>query len=53
MKSWLQDNSIEIYLMQNGGGSVVAEIFITPLKSKSYEYMTAILKNTHTANYAI
>ena len=28
MKSWLQDNHIEMYSTQNGGGFVVAELFI-------------------------
>ena len=34
MKSWLQDNDIEIYSTHNKGKSVVAEIFIRTLKNK-------------------
>ena len=35
MKSWLQDNNIEIYSTHNEGKSVVAERFIRTLKSKT------------------
>ena len=34
MKSWLQDNDIEIYSTHNKGKSVVPEIFIRTLKNK-------------------
>ena len=34
MKSWLQDNDIEIYSTHNAGKSVVAERFIRTLKNK-------------------
>ena len=34
MKSWLQDNDIEMYSTINEGKSVVAERFIRTLKSK-------------------
>ena len=33
-KKWLQDNNIEIYSLNNEGKFVVAERFITTLKSK-------------------
>ena len=34
MKSWLQDNDIELYSTHNEGKSVVAETLITTLKKK-------------------
>ena len=37
MKSWLQDNNIEMYSIHNEGKSVVAERFIRTLKSKIYK----------------
>ena len=47
MKSWLQDNDIEMYSMQNDGKSVVAERFIRTLKTKICKYMTSISKNVN------
>ena len=47
MKSWLQDNNIEIYLIHNKGKSVVAERFIRNLKTKIYKYMTSISKTVY------
>ena len=47
MKSWLQDNDIEMYSIYNEGKSVVAERFITNLKTKIYKYMTSISKNVY------
>ena len=44
MKSWLENNDIEMYSTQNEGKSVVAERFIRSLKNKIYEYMTSVLK---------
>ena len=44
MKSWLQDNNIEMYSKHNEGKSVVAERFIRTLKNKIYKYMTSISK---------
>ena len=46
-KKWLKDNDIEMYLIHNGGKSVVAERFIRTLKNKIYKYMTAISKNVY------
>ena len=43
IKSWLQDNNIEIYSTYNEGKSVVAEKFIIIFKNKIYKYMTLIL----------
>ena len=34
MKSWLQDNDIEMYSIHNGGKSVVSKRFIRTLKIK-------------------
>ena len=45
MKSWLQDNNINIYSTNNEGKSVVAETFITTLKSKIYKHINSISKN--------
>ena len=44
MKSWLQDNDIEIYSSHNEGKSVVTERFIRTLKSKIYKSMTLLSK---------
>ena len=44
MKSWLQDNKIEMYSMHNEGKSVVAERFIRTLENNIYEYITSISK---------
>ena len=47
MKSWLQDNNIEIYLIHDKGKSVVAERFIRNLKTKIYKYMTSVSKTVY------
>ena len=47
MKSWLQDNNIEMHSTHNQGKSVVAERFIRTLKNKIYKYMTSISKNVY------
>ena len=47
MKSWLQDNDIEMYLTHNEGKFVVAEIFTRTLKNKIYKYMTSVSKNVY------
>ena len=49
MKSWLQDNNIEMYT-HNKGRSVVAERFIRFLKNKIYKYMTSISINVYIDN---
>ena len=46
-KKWLKDNDIEMYSTNNEGKSVIAEIFIRTLKSKTYKYMTSISKNVY------
>ena len=45
MKSFLQDNDIEMYSTLNEGKSLIAERFIRTLKYKIYKYMTSISKN--------
>ena len=47
MKSWLQDNGIEMYSTHNEGKSVVAEIFIRTLKNKIYNYTTSLSKDVY------
>ena len=37
MRSWLQKNGIEMYLIRNEGKSVVAERIIRTLKNKIYK----------------
>ena len=39
VKSWLQDNNIEMYSIHNEGKSVVAGRFIRTLKNKIYKYI--------------
>ena len=47
IKSWLQDNDIEIYLIHNVGKSVVAERFIRTLKNKINKYMISIFESRY------
>ena len=47
MKSWLEENNIDIYSSQFEGKSVVTERFIRTLKKNIYKYMTSISKNLH------
>ena len=47
MKSWLEDNGIEMYSVHNERKSVVVEIFIRTLKNKIYKYMTLVSKNVY------
>ena len=42
MKSWLQDNIIEMYSIHNEGKSVFAKIFVRALKNNINKYMTLI-----------
>ena len=50
MKSWSQDNDIEIYSTHSKWKSVVAERFIRNLKNKNYKYMTSVSKNVYIDN---
>ena len=47
MKSWLQDNNLELYSIQKEGKSVVAGRVVITLKNKTNKYMTSILKNVY------
>ena len=47
MKSWLENNSIEMYSIHNVGKSVVAEKFFRTLKNKIYKHMTSVSKNMY------
>ena len=47
MKSWLQDNDMEIYSTYNEGKTVVAKRFFRTLKKKNYKYMTSVSKNLY------
>ena len=47
MKSWLQDNNIEMYLIHNEEKPVVAKRFIRTLNNKFYKYMTSISKTLY------
>ena len=42
MKSWLQDNDIEMYSTCNEGKSVVVERFLRTFKNKIYKYTASI-----------
>ena len=47
MKSWLQDNDIEMYSTYNEGKSLAAEIFIRTLKNEIYRHLISILRNVY------
>ena len=47
MKSWLQENDIELHLTHNQGKFVTSERRIRTLKNKIYKYMTSISKTLH------
>ena len=47
IKSWLQDNDIEIYSTHNEGKSVVAERFIRTFKNKICKYMISVSKKVY------
>ena len=47
MKSFLQNNGIEMYSTHNEGKSVTAKRFIRTLKNKICKYMTSISKNVY------
>ena len=44
MKSWLEDDDIEMYSSLKEGIPVVAERYIKTLKNEIYKYMTSISK---------
>ena len=47
MKSWLQNNYIEMYSTHNEGKSVATERFIRTLNNKIYKHMTSVSKNMY------
>ena len=47
MKSFLQNNDIEMHSTHNEEKSVIAERFIKTLKNKTYKYMTSVSKNVY------
>ena len=47
MKSFLQNNNIDMYSTNNEVKSVVAERVIRTLNNKIYKYMTSISKNIY------
>ena len=47
MKSFLQNNNIDMYSTNNEVKSVVAERLIRTLNNKIYKYITSISKNIY------
>ena len=47
MKSFLQNNDIEMYSIHNERKSVIAERFIRTLKNKIYKYVTSVSKKLY------
>ena len=47
MKSWLQENAIEMYSTDNQGRSFVSEGLIRTLRNKIYTFMTLTSKNVY------
>ena len=47
MKSFLQNNNIEIYSMHNERKFAVAERFIRTITNRIYKYMTSVSKNMY------
>ena len=45
MKSWLQDNGIEMFSTYNEGKYVVAERCVETLENKIYKYMNLLSNN--------
>ena len=47
IKSWLQDNDIEMYSTHHEGKCFVDKKFIRTLKNKIYKFMTSTSKNVY------
>ena len=47
MKSFLENNDIEMYSVHNEGKSVTAERLIRTLKNEIYKYMSSIPQNVY------
>ena len=50
IKSWLQENNIEMYSIHDEVKAVVAKRFIRTLQNKIYKYMTSVSKNKYINN---
>ena len=53
MKSWLEENGMEMCSTHNIGKSVITEKFIRTLKNKIYKYMTSVSKNVYIDTWMI
>ena len=51
MKSFLQNNDIEMHSTHSEGKPIIAERFIRTLNNKNYKYMTSVSKNVSTDNF--
>ena len=51
MKSFLQNNDIEMHSTHSDGKSIIVERFIRTLNNKNYKYMTSVLKNVYIDNF--
>ena len=47
MKSWLQDDDIEMYSTNNEEKSLLLKDLLEPLKTKSLKYITSLSKNVY------
>ena len=52
MKSWLQDNNMEMYSTYNQGKSIVPGRFIRTLKSNIYKDVASVSKNVYIGKLA-
>ena len=50
IKSWLQENNIEMYSIHDEVKAVVAKRFIRTLQNNIYKYMTSVSKNKYINN---
>ena len=50
MKSFLQNNDIEMHSTHSDGKSIIVERFIRTLNNKNYKYMTSVSKNVYIDN---
>ena len=51
MKSFLQNNDIEMHSTHSDGKSIIVERFIRTLNNKNYKYMTSVSKNVYIDNF--
>ena len=51
MKSFLQNNDIEMHSTHSDGKSIIVERFIRTLNNKNYKYMTSLSKNVYIDNF--